>query len=161
MAKLIKILFVIGVIIGAWILYINHVEKKEQEQQAELRRQEELRKEEEARRQREAEAAAAVAAQQPTPVPYRPQVRRPTVSKRQQIYAAARDTQVTILRYTEKGKGASIYCEGRELNNLFDFLDELRRRGIMRDIDMNKKDYRTVRDRQGRRKSQATYDISW
>ena len=130
MAKLIKILFVIGVIIGAWILYINQVEKKEQEQQAELRRQEELRNEEETRRQREAEAVAALAAQQPTPAPYRPQVRRPTVSKRQQIYAAARDTQVTILRYTEKANSASIHCEGRELNNLFDFLDELRRRGM-------------------------------
>ncbi len=161
MAKLLKILVVIGVIIAAWILYINHAENKEQERQAEVRRQEELRKEEETQRQREAEAAAAVAAQQPTPAPYRPQVRRPTVSKRQQIYAAARDTQVTILRYSEMGNSASIYCEGRELINLFDFLDELRRRGIMRDIDVNKKDYRTVRDRQGRRKSQATYDISW
>ena len=161
MAKLLKILVVIGVIIGAWILYINQAEKKEQERQVELRRQEELRKEEETRRQREAEAAAAVAAQQPTPAPYRPQVGRTTVSKRQQIYAAARDTQVTILRYTEKGNGASIYCEGRELNNLFDFLDELWRRGIMRDIDVNKKEYSTVRDRQGRRKSQAVYDISW
>ncbi len=89
MAKLIKILVVIGVIIGAWVLYINHAEKKEQERQVELRRQEELRKEEETQRQREAEAAAALAAQQPTPAPYRSQVRRPTVSKRQQIYAAA------------------------------------------------------------------------
>lgn len=167
MAKLLKVLVIIGIIIGAWVLYTNHMEKKEQERQAELQRQEELRKEEEARREeealrrREAEAAAQAAAQRPTPVPYRPRVSRPTVSKRQQVYAAARDTQVTIRQYREQGNSATIFCEGRELNNLFDFLDELMRRGIMRDIDVNKKNYRVLRDRQGRRSYQAVYTISW
>jgi plasmid replication initiation protein len=161
MAKLLKVVVIIGVIIGAWMLYINYTDKKEKERQAELRRQEQIQKEDEERRRREAEAATAVPTQQPIATPYRAPVTRPIVSKRQEIYAAARDSQVTILQYTEKGNGASIYCQGRELNNLYDFLDALMYRGIMRDIDVNKKNYRVLYDRQGRRTYQATYYISW
>lgn len=84
-----------------------------------------------------------------------------TISKRSEIFAVARETKVNILSYTEQGNQAVVVCEASEHFRLGDFIDVLTRRGIVRDFEHNRSDFKLYYDRTQRRHYQTRYVLKW
>jgi hypothetical protein len=153
-----QVLLVIIVIVVVWVLYTNRQAAQREAERRELQRIEQERQREEAARQLPIPTPAEQTA--PTPAP-KVIINRPVVSKKAEVFEAARAARVTITRYTEQANGSIIDCWAEDRNYLGDFLDELMNRGIMKDLDLNKRTYRVTRDRQGREQHWAHYEIRW
>jgi hypothetical protein len=156
MKAFLRVVFVIIVIIVVWVIYVNRQAAEREKERLEMERLQQERVREETTRQALPPTIAQPLA--PTPVP-RVILNRPALSKKAEIYEAAKAAHVVIVSYSEKDGTAIIDCRATDRNYLGDFLDELMNRGIMKDLDLNKKSYRVTNDRQGRATHWAHYEI--
>lgn len=132
MSKVLTFLIIVCVLIGLLYVYSEYDAKKREEKQKELEESFTLSSSEEKRtgpvssevRQERPRSSASSGTSAP--------------SNKALVYKAAKDAGVSITQYSETHGGAAIDCWSWERNNLGDFLDILHRRGIIRDIDLDK-----------------------
>jgi len=132
MPKILTFLIIVCVLVALLYVYSEYDAKKREEKQKELEESFILSSSEgkptepvsgEARQERQRSDASSGAS---------------APSNKALVYKAAKDAGVTISQYTETHGGAAVDCWSWERNNLGDFLDLLHRRGIIRDIDLDK-----------------------
>ena len=79
-------------------------------------------------------------------------------SMRAQIMSIAQQVGVQVVSYSDSGGWITVTVQGRERNNLNDFLDAAMRAG-MKDIDEKQNNYKVITDRQLRQTHQNTYKM--
>jgi len=103
----------------------------------------------------------AAAAAYPPPRPAAAPVAAPGASDmRALIQSIARQAGVQIVGYQDTGGWITVTVQGRERNNLNDFLDAALRAG-MKDMDENFQAYKVITDRQLRQTHQNTYKMKF
>lgn len=148
MKKFLGLIIFIGIAIAGWMLYVDYTEKKKAEV-----------KQEAVSPLPQITSTGGITNQPVTPHPSYSQPGSP--SKRAEIFAVARDTRVTIISYQEAGNQATVVAEAPEHINLGDFLDELVKRGIIRDLDADRRDFKLFYDKQLQRHYRAKYLLKW
>ena len=169
MKKSITFILVLGIIAGAWILYIEFTEVLDEQEQ--YTREKEKRTVHMYAEKTPDNQSAHYPDTSSQTSPNTPSMnhqartqqaqRQPALSKRDQVLAIAREEKVKILTYNESGNQATVVCEASEHNQLGDFLDTLVRRSIIRDFDYNNKDFSVSHDRNLQRFYRCKYILKW
>ena len=131
MKKLLSFLFIILLLLAVWMVYVNMTDEGPQ--------------------------------LSPQPVANRAaEARKKASSMREPIHILAQELNLRIISYEETGYQATVAIEAIDDHSLPGrFLEELQRRGIMRDFETVESGRMLYADQMGRRHYRETYIIKW